>query len=279
MGLIFYITQSRELFLKNNRIIGVVTIKDEWAVQSFGYNFYLPLGHPEVLVENLNRWGVDEIYLNCIDRSNLGPNVELLEKVARVGISTPLIYGGGIRNAGDAVNIIKAGADRVSVDNGWHRDIESIKEIHNHIGTQALIASMPVGFNQNGKLKKYDYLNKKMLDIPEAIFQSLREGWCSELILVDFQNEGAIDKSFNTSLIEALPDDIENIIPFGGISSPEIAVAQLRCPGVVAVAIGNYLNYQEHCVQRFKDNMSELNIRPSYYSEFKVEKPIYVKNM
>ena len=42
------------------RLIGVVIVKDGWAVQSFGYRRWLPLGRPEVLVENLDRWGADE---------------------------------------------------------------------------------------------------------------------------------------------------------------------------------------------------------------------------
>ena len=79
------------------RLIGVVTIKNGWAVQSFGYQRYLPLGKPECLVENLDRWGADEILVHVIDRSvsGEGPDYELLEKFARLGLGTPLIYGGG----------------------------------------------------------------------------------------------------------------------------------------------------------------------------------------
>ena len=51
------------------RLVGVITVKDGWAVQSFGYERYLPLGRPEVIAENLDRWGADEILLQCIDRS------------------------------------------------------------------------------------------------------------------------------------------------------------------------------------------------------------------
>ena len=90
------------------RLVGVVTVRDGWAVQSFGYRRYLPLGRPEVLVENLDRWGADEIVLQCIDRTrgNAGPDLALLERVSRRGLATPLIYGGGIRNAADAIAVL-----------------------------------------------------------------------------------------------------------------------------------------------------------------------------
>lgn len=100
------------------RLIGVVTVRQGWAVQSFNYSRYLPLGKPEVLVENLDRWGADEILIQCIDRSvaNAGPDFPLLDRLGALGLSTPLIYAGGIRNAEDAVKAVNLGADRLSVD-------------------------------------------------------------------------------------------------------------------------------------------------------------------
>ena len=64
------------------RLIGI-TIKEDWVVQSFRFNEYLPLGRPETVVENLDRWQLDEILILNIDRttSNLGPNFSLLEKL------------------------------------------------------------------------------------------------------------------------------------------------------------------------------------------------------
>ena len=53
------------VLVKNKRVIGSLIIKDDWVVQSFGYKNYLPVGRAEVMAENLDRWGVDEIYINC----------------------------------------------------------------------------------------------------------------------------------------------------------------------------------------------------------------------
>ena len=53
------------------------------------------MGSPKVIMENFDRWGADEIYLNCIDRGNRGPNLDLLSEIANAGITTPVIYGGG----------------------------------------------------------------------------------------------------------------------------------------------------------------------------------------
>ena len=102
--------------MSRKRLVGVITVKDGWAVQSFGYARQLPLGRPEVLAANLDRWGADEILLQCIDRAAAGPDLELLERVSRQGLSTPLIYAGGVRNAADGIAAVKAGADRICLD-------------------------------------------------------------------------------------------------------------------------------------------------------------------
>ena len=87
------------------RFIAVVTVKDGWAVQSFGYGRYLPLGKPECLVENFDRWGADEILVQVIDRSKggLGPDFELLKKT----LKQPLIFDG--RNLFDPARMREKG--------------------------------------------------------------------------------------------------------------------------------------------------------------------------
>ena len=97
------------------RLIGVVIVKDGWAVQSFGYRRWLPLGRPEVLVENLDRWGADEILLQCVDRGDRGPDIALLERLCKRGLSTPLIYQGGVRSVADGVAVIQTGAERLAL--------------------------------------------------------------------------------------------------------------------------------------------------------------------
>ena len=142
------------------RLIGVVTVKDGWAVQSFGYRRYLPLGKPECLVNNLNRWGADEILVQAIDRSTSckGPDFELLERLGKLGLETPLIYAGGIRTVEEGLRSIELGADRIAVDTLLHVDPDVIRGLAERLGAQALIASLPLSRSQ-GRLSWLDYRN------------------------------------------------------------------------------------------------------------------------
>ena len=151
------------------RLIGVVTVRNGWAVQSFGYRRYLPLGRPECLVENLDRWGADEILVQVIDRSagDHGPDFDLLARLGRLGLETPLIYGGGIASADHAVRAIQSGADRVAVDQALHRAPEEVRRMSARLGAQALIAAVPVRFADS--VLRHDYRARQCLPFGESV--------------------------------------------------------------------------------------------------------------
>lgn len=247
------------------RLIGAVVVKNGWAVQSFGYGQYLPLGKPECLVENLDRWGADEILVQVIDQSvaDAGPNYELLEKIACLGLGTPLIYGGGIRTVEEGVQVIQSGADRITLDALLHDDLSVVKELAERLGAQALIASMPMAAGHQGP-EWFDYRHRTASPITEALSQLIEQGFVSEVLLTDWQHEGKL-LGFDSALIDLFPNKKVPLIAFGGISSPEQMKDLLDRKNVAAIAIGNFLNYKEHCIQQFKELLVSNALRPPTY--------------
>jgi len=100
------------------RLIGTIIVKNNWAVQSISYKKYLPLGRPEIIAQNFDRWQLDEIIIIDIDRTKnqLGPNFELLKKITNQKLMTPICYMGGVRDTNDAIRVINSGADRIAID-------------------------------------------------------------------------------------------------------------------------------------------------------------------
>jgi cyclase len=245
------------------RLIGVITVKDGWAVQSFGYRRYLPLGRPEVLAENLDRWGADEILLQCIDRSTLGigPDLDLLGRVAAAGLSTPLIYSGGIRSVEDAVAAVRAGADRVCVDALLHDDLATAAQLGGPLGAQAIIAALPLS-KVAGRIAWFDYRTRTDGAFSPELLDLLKSRAISEALVIDHHHEG-MPGAFDQALVEldlGLP-----LIAFGGISEPGQIAALLGRDNVVAVGIGNFLNYREHALQTYRAAVEGLPLRDPIY--------------
>ena len=247
------------------RLIGVVTVKDGWAVQSFGYRRYLPLGKPEWLVENLDRWGADEILVQVIDRSAsaLGPAFELLERLGALGLETPLIYAGGIRTVSDGVKIIQLGADRLVVDALLHEDLFPVRELSTRLGAQALIASLPLSW-QEKSLAWLDYRLHTSTPISGEVLNLIQSRVISEVLITDWQHEG-MPGGFEQKLVENFPLKEVPIIAFGGLSGHAQMRALLQLPGVSAVAVGNFLAYHEHAIQDYKEALTGMPLRLATY--------------
>jgi cyclase len=247
------------------RLVGVVTIKDGWAVQSIGYKRHLPLGKPEHLIENLDRWGADEILLQVIDRSinKQSPDFSLLERVACLGLETPLIYSGGVHTVEDGVRVIQTGADRLVVDAALRDDLATVSGLSERLGAQAIIAGLPLSWRGNA-FEWLDYQCGTSSAIPSAILALAEAGIVSEILIIDWKHEG-YKNAFEPRLIKNFPLSNVPLIAFGGISESSQIAKLLQMEHVSAVAVGNSLSYREHAIQKLKEDLVEMPLRSSIY--------------
>jgi len=252
--------------LFKKRFIGVITVKDRLAVQSIAFKKYLPIGDPVILAENLDRWGVDEILVISIDRTskNLGPDLNLLENLSSKGLSTPLTFGGGINCLEHAIAVIKLGAERICVDSLLKRSPDVVKKISNHIGAQAIIASLPVCM-KDGELNWYNHVQKTLGPITKAVTELFKGGYLSEALIIDYHNDGS-SGDFNLDILSNLSLPNIPVVPFGGITEMEKVLKILGMQNIIGFGVGNSLSYTEHAVQKFRERLDQNCLRVAQYS-------------
>lgn len=245
------------------RLIGVITIRNNLAVQSFSYQRYLPVGKAEYLVENLDRWGVDEILIQVTDRGNNGPDLALLNRISRLQISTPVSYCGGIRNEQDAAKVIHAGAERIALDALLHDRPDDVRSISMRIGAQAVILSMPLTI-RNGVPLWLDYRTSTAHPVNSALLALMHDRMASEILVIDSDHEGGrgsfSDQMFDLADTLPLP-----LIVFGGITDALQQQRLLEKQNIAAIAVGNTLNHSEHAVQTMKCLCASENLRSPAY--------------
>ncbi len=242
------------------RLAGVITVKDGWAVQSFGYRRYLPLGRPECLAENLDRWGIDEIIVLSIDRTrrHAGPDFALVRRLGGLGLLTPVAYGGGIRSASDAGKVIEAGAERVCLDALLRRDRGEVSAVAALVGSQAVIGVLPLSA-QAGRLFWHDYLSRADDELSAGDLSPFTDGIVSEALIIDRIHEGG-PHPFDESLVDGFPTGVP-LIAFGGLHDPEQIGRVFAHERVVACAVGNPFSYREHAVQHLRRALPASEIR------------------
>lgn len=243
------------------RIIGMIIVKDGWAVQSFAYGNYLPLGRPETLAKNLDRWGADEIGILCIDRSlkKIGPDFELLRSICSLNLTTPISYGGGIRDSDDAKRAVEMGCERIILESAYLNDPDGLNTIADTIGKQALIASIPLSF-KNGTLSRYSYSSGENVELKIGDVQNVIDSVFSELLIIDKSAEGSCG-AFNPSILEEFRGLGASLIAFGGVFGTELISRVLAEPDVSAVAVGNFLNYSEQTIYKIKNHVGGSMLR------------------
>ena len=251
------------------RLIGVVSIYDGIAVQSFNFKKILPLGNPKILIENLDRWYTDEIIINdfSLSKKNKSPNFKLIKELGETTNNTPLVYSGGIRNAEDAVKIINMGFERIIIDSLYFYKPSEIIEISKNIGSQAVIISLPLDLKKK-IIYHYNYITHKKIRLDLEKLKNFKN-FFSEILLIDYKNEGS-DGGFNIKLLKNFLNVTKNtpVLTFGGISKSNQIENILKHNMVQGVCIGNSLNYKEISVQNHKEYLQKKknnNLRAPQY--------------
>ena len=113
----------------NKRVIAIVIVKNNIVVQSFNFSNYLPIGSPEITLEYLNNWGIDEIIYLDIDATKLKLEPNYLKiKDSTQKCYVPITYGGGIQNLNQAEKIISLGVERISLCSSIFKKPNIIRE-------------------------------------------------------------------------------------------------------------------------------------------------------
>lgn len=244
------------------RLLGAVVVRQGWAVQSFGYRRWLPLGKPECLVENLDRWGADGIVVLSIDQGDQGPNLELIERLGALGLSTPLTYGGGLATEEHARAAVRAGAERLVLDAVLSHNPEAVGAMASAVGVQALVAALPLMQEAGGEVQHLRHRTGDKATLAAPIREIIASEQVSEVLVIDADGEGE-GQGFKPTLLRAVEAQTDlPLLAFGGLARPEQIRQLLNRPQLAGVVVGNALNYREHAIGHLKATLTDQPLRP-----------------
>ncbi|HIZ87123.1 MAG TPA: imidazole glycerol phosphate synthase subunit HisF [Candidatus Coprenecus pullistercoris] len=125
------------------RIIPCLDIKDGQTVKGINFLSLKTVGDPVELAAAYSAQGADELVLLDISATLEGRKAftDLVERIA-LRISIPFTVGGGISTADDAAVLLKAGADKVSVNSGAVRNPALISEMASRFGSQCVVVAI-----------------------------------------------------------------------------------------------------------------------------------------
>jgi cyclase len=130
------------------RIIPCLDVNGGRVVKGVTFERLQDAGDPVELAELYNREGADELVFYDITASHEGRET-MLDVVRRTAdaVFIPLTVGGGVRTAQDVQVMLRAGADKVSLNSAAVARPEVIRESSEWFGAQAIVLSMDVLWN------------------------------------------------------------------------------------------------------------------------------------
>lgn len=233
----------------NIRVIPRLDIKGPNLVKGIHLEGLRVLGKPEHFARAYFEQGADElIYMDAV-ASLYGRNSlqAIVERTSRE-IFIPLCVGGGLRSVDDIRAILRAGADKVSVNTAAIARPELIREASRAFGSSTIVVSIEAIRLPDGGYEAYtDYGRQRSGREVVAWARQAVELGAGELIVTSIDREGTgkgYDLALTRRVSEAVPVPV---IASGGAGAARHLVDAVREGRADAVSLASVLHY--NCVR------------------------------
>jgi cyclase len=134
------------------RVIPCLDVKDGRVVKGVNFSGLIDAGDPVELAALYDAQGADELTFLDISASvdDRKTTIEIVKATAEQ-VFIPLTVGGGIRSIADVDELLRAGADKVSINTAALHRPELIDEIAKTFGSQVLVLSVDARRNDQFK--------------------------------------------------------------------------------------------------------------------------------
>ena len=244
------------------RLVACLLIKNGLIVQSIGFKKYLPIGHPKFPLEFVAKWDVDEVVILDISASSEKRlvNLELLQMLSK-SCFVPLTVGGGINSVDDVRQVIRAGADKVSINTSALKNPKLITDIADIFGSQCALVSMDCRLDKDGFYRVYSDSGKTSTNLIASEWaKEIEDLGAGEIFLNSIDRDGS-KEGYDTKLIKEITDSVSiPVIACGGVGIFSHFAAGIIDGGASAVAAGNIFHYIEHSTIVAKMNLLQSGI-------------------
>ncbi len=243
------------------RLIARLDIKAPNLVKGIQLEGLRVMGDPAEHALRYYSQGIDELLYIDIVASLYGRN-NLTDLVARTAaeVFVPLTVGGGIRSTDDIYKLLRAGADKVSINTAAVARPELLREAAQTFGSQCVVLSVEAKRTAPGKWEAYtdNGREKTGLDAVEWIRRAVDLG-AGEVLLTSVDMEGT-RRGFDLELIRAVAPLIAvPVIACGGPGSAEDVAKGLDAKAD-AVALASLFHYKVETVGSLKEKLKARGI-------------------
>ena len=225
------------------RIVVCLDVRDGRVVKGTRFVNLRDVGDPVELAGRYEADGADEVVFLDITASHEG-RATLLDTVRRTAeaLFIPLTVGGGVGTVDDVGALLRAGADKVSVNSALAREPELAAEAAARYGSQCLVASVDAAREADGwRVYTHGGRLPRDLDAVEWAAECARRG-AGEILLTSIDRDGS-RIGYDLELTRQVASRVSvPVVASGGGGSAEDVLEVLTAGGASAALLAGILH-------------------------------------
>lgn len=243
------------------RIIPCLDVKDGRVVKGINFLDLSDAGDPVEQAKIYNDQGADEIcFLDITASSEKRKTIyDIVSKVAE-HCFVPLTVGGGVNSIEDIRSLLRAGADKVSINTGAVKNPELIKQAAEKFGSQCIVVAIDAK-RVDGDFRVFVNGGKKATDLyAEKWALRMQEYGAGEFLVTSMDRDGT-KKGFDIELTKAISDIVYRpVIASGGVGKKEDFIEIIKEDSSLGLLAASVFHFGITSIKEVKKMMKEENI-------------------
>ena len=243
------------------RIIPCLDVKDGRVVKGTQFLDLRDAGDPVENAKAYDQQGADEIAFLDITASYEKRDI-LLDIVRRTAeeIFIPLTVGGGVRRLEDIRNLLKAGADKVSVNTAAVKDPRFVERASKRFGSQCIVIAIDAKRKGDG-WDVFTHGGRVATGIDAVLWAKKMEGLgAGEILLTSMDRDGTKD-GYDIDLTRTISEQVSiPVIASGGVGTLEHLYEGLAFGKASAVLAASIFHYREYSIAQVKSFLKEKGV-------------------
>jgi imidazole glycerol-phosphate synthase subunit HisF len=244
------------------RVIPCLDVKDGRVVKGVQFENLRDAGDPVAQAAFYDQAGADELCFLDITASHENRGT-ILETVAKTAAQCfiPLTVGGGIRTLEDINKLLKAGADKVSINSAAVYDTDFIARGAKTFGSQCIVAAVDAKRVAPGKWEIFTHGGRKPTGIDAIEYAKIvTDKGAGEILLTSMDQDGA-KTGFDLALTRAVADAVTvPVIASGGVGEIEHFSEGVLQGGACAVLAASVFHFGTFSVKQVKEHLQTQGI-------------------
>ena len=245
-----------------SRVIPCLDVKDGRVVKGVNFVDLRDAGDPVSCAQAYNDAGADELCFLDITASHEDRST-MLDVVSRTAESCfmPLTVGGGVRTLEDIRQLLRAGADKVSIMTAAVHDRDFVRRAAEKFGSQCVVVAVDAKQTAPGSWQVFTHGGRRATGIDAVDYAAEVESrGAGEILLTSMDRDGT-RSGFDIALTRMIADHVSvPVIASGGVGTLEHLVEGVRDGHASAVLAASIFHFGEFSIRQAKETMMRAGL-------------------